>query len=247
MFPSFQVKADDKTRAFLDEYEQMMSRTDADDQLELSAIKSITAILQALTQGLPLPAIASTAMTGANSLPSAPLDALPSKPVNPSGDPYAVPAHLHDLASDELPEESREVVLDQIASFRQQSAEREKAKKAMEEEKERRRIEMMVQNQAAMKAREAAGGARERELAIQKGREREREREQAFIRGGDAQSYNKPIGFVAGRQEKERTDEEEEEARQERRRRDQADSLKEVRLLTPSSERSVDPLFSILD
>jgi RNA-binding protein 25 len=225
MFPSFQVKADDKTRAFLDEYEQMMSRTDADDQLELSAIKSITAILQALTQGLPLP----------------------SKPVNPSGDPYAVPAHLHDLASDELPEESREVVLDQIASFRQQSAEREKAKKAMEEEKERRRIEMMVQNQAAMKAREAAGGARERELAIQKGREREREREQAFIRGGDAQSYNKPIGFVAGRQEKERTDEEEEEARQERRRRDQADSLKEVRLLTPSSERSVDPLFSILD
>ncbi|CED83986.1 U1 snRNP complex, subunit SNU71 and related PWI-motif proteins [Phaffia rhodozyma] len=217
------VKADEKTRKFLDDYESMMIRTDADEELELAAVKSITAILESLNNGTELPSTSSTALnSSANPESSSEKESAP--------DPYAVPAHLRDLQEEEIPEERREVVLDQISAFRQTSASREIEKKRVEEDRERRRIEQMVAAQHQQRVKEQ----REKE---------HREREAARLGksvdemigpdrgafGNGPQGYSKPVGFVAGQDNghPERTDEEEEEARRERKRRDQMDSLKE--------------------
>lgn len=156
-------------------------------------------------------------------------DANPAATVAPV-DPFAIPEHLRDLQATELPEETRDVVLDQIASFRVTSVEREQAKKRQEEENERRRIEAMIYEQNANRTREQQATMRAKEVASEKEREKVRlGRGAAF--GDGPQGWSKPVGFVAasgGSGGIERTDEEEEELRKERRRRDQADTLREV-------------------
>ncbi|KAL7412506.1 hypothetical protein BDY24DRAFT_393154 [Mrakia frigida] len=218
------VKVDDNTRKFLDEYQAQMVRTDTDDQLELSAVKSITAILEALTNGTALPTSTSTALASSNGNPN------PAATAAPAIDPFAVPEHLRDLQAADLPEESRDGVLDQIAMFRVQAVEREQAKKKLEEENERRRIEAMIFEQNATRMREQQAATRAKEMASEK--EREKDRLAGSSSGGafgtGPQGWSKPVGFVpASGSGIERTDEEEEELRKEKRRRDQADSLRE--------------------
>lgn len=115
--------------------------------------------------------------------------------------------------------------------FRVQAVEREQAKKKLEEENERRRIEAMIFEQNATRMREQQAATRAKEMASEK--EREKDRLAGSSSGGafgtGPQGWSKPVGFVpASGSGIERTDEEEEELRKEKRRRDQADSLREV-------------------
>jgi len=115
--------------------------------------------------------------------------------------------------------------------FRVQAVEREQAKKKLEEENERRRIELMISEQNAARMREQQAATRAKDVASEKEREKDRlagsSSSGAF--GNGPQGWSKPVGFVAASGSGvERTDEEEEELRKEKRRRDQADSLREV-------------------
>lgn len=204
-----------------------LSLIQADDQLELAAVKSITAILEALNNGTALPLSTSTALASSSGNQNASVNA-------PPVDPYAVPEHLKDLEGSDLPEDNRDAVLNQIASFRVTSVEREQAKKRLEAENERRRVDAMVLEQSAARMREQQAAQRAKEVASEKEREKDRlagssggGRGGAF--GDGPQGWSKPVGFVAASGSGvQRTDEEEEELRNERRRRDAADSLREV-------------------
>lgn len=101
------VRADEKTRNFLDKYEQERVQTDSDESMEQAARASVESILAQMAD----PANAQTAE------------------VKPS---YDVPSHLKDLPPEELPEEHRGSVLSEIDKFRQASAAREEEKKRME-------------------------------------------------------------------------------------------------------------------
>jgi hypothetical protein len=197
-----------------------MDRTTEDDQLELSAVKSITAILEALNTGRPLPATSTTSLSVLSQDPSA------RPPVSKeAAEAYLVPAHLRDLKDEELPEENREVVLDQIALFRQQAVQRELEKKRNEEEAERRRLAAQAE-QARLRAAGGASSSRQQE---------------SF--SDTPQTYNRPVGFVAASSSSsaglpERTDEEEELIRVERRRRDALDAVRERERRNDARERT---------
>ncbi|PWN92206.1 hypothetical protein FA10DRAFT_259438 [Acaromyces ingoldii] len=101
------VRADEKTRQFLDKYEQERVQTDSDESMEQTARASVESILAQMAD----PANSHMA------------EAKPS---------YDVPSHLKDLPPEELPEEHRGSVLSEIDKFRQASAAREEEKKRME-------------------------------------------------------------------------------------------------------------------
>ncbi|GAA5886101.1 hypothetical protein JCM5296_007089 [Sporobolomyces johnsonii] len=117
------VKADEKTRARLDEYEQ--GRTNAD--LTQQARDDLSAILARIAAG--------------DSLSAAP--AAPS--VDSSSNPSVhVPNHLKDLAPEDLPENQRENTLSSIALFRERAMKKAQEKKELERQIEERRKAMIA-------------------------------------------------------------------------------------------------------
>ncbi|PWN50920.1 hypothetical protein IE53DRAFT_314843 [Violaceomyces palustris] len=172
------VKADEKTKKFLEQYEQTRIKTDDDDKNEDSALKSVSELIEQMSD------------------PNA-VQEDSSKPA------YEVPAHLKDLPPEELPEEHRGSVLSEIEQFRQAAAAREEANKKRDQELERQRAAERARRQGAAAAA-SAGGANGRGY-------------------GDAQSYQKPVGFVPPSQDQRPADDippEEQDELEEKRRRE---------------------------
>lgn len=204
------VKADDKTRAFLDEFEELNIRTDHDDELDESARARIRTIVLAMQD----PNADLNSIIPAAAAPQVSEAAKDNGPM--------VPDHLKDLDAAELPEDQRGEVLDQIASFRVQ---------AQKKEEERKRKDEMLNARS-----ENAGYGRGQQSGNQMrqwGNQRGPEYDGLSPMGDGPQGYRQPVGFVRGqtaqgKQESERTDEENERVRKERRKRDLADEYRNI-------------------
>lgn len=109
------VKADEKTKRFLEQYEQNRLTHADDTRAETYAISTVDNIVRQMQD------------------PNAVVEADPTRPG------YTVPDHLKDLPPEELPEESRGTVLSEIEHFRQAAAARDAESRRKEAELERQR------------------------------------------------------------------------------------------------------------
>ncbi|KAI0642936.1 hypothetical protein C8Q79DRAFT_916169 [Trametes meyenii] len=100
------VKADERTKTFLDAYQGQKMRTDDDDeQLRLARVR-VDALLSDINQ--------KSQEAASNGL----IDK----------EKYVIPPHLHDLQEADLPETQRGLVMTEIAQFRERAAKREREK-----------------------------------------------------------------------------------------------------------------------
>ncbi len=168
-----------------------MMRTEHDDEQDESARRRIDGIIKALHD----PNADLAAILPAFAAP----DANPQK----QEDAYEVPAHLKDLDENELPENQRGHVLDQISMFRDQAAKREMDRKKQEErmelEREQRRY-IPNQNQQIGPGRgppQGLGPSNMRTWGDQRGNQGGQEQQMRPM-GSGPQSYNQPVAFVKG-------------------------------------------------
>lgn len=178
------VKADDKTREFLDEFEQLNIRTDHDDELDEHARQRIQMIVQAMRD----PRADLNSIIPAAAAPEVSAAAKDNGPM--------VPDHLKDLDAEELPEDQRGEVLDQIALFRVQ---------AQRKEDERKRKDEMLN------ARSNAPGGQSRQWGRPNDQPNGYGGQPTRAIGDGPQGYNKPVEFqrgqtAEGRQMGEQTD-----------------------------------------
>lgn len=116
---SLVVKADEKTKAFVEQYkvDRGESRSDFEHNLDSTGQSAINSFIETLRSPQALTLFADSS----------------------NADASAVPAHLRDLPPEDLPEEHRKSVLGEIDKFRQASAAREEEKKRRERVLERER------------------------------------------------------------------------------------------------------------
>ncbi|KAH9932787.1 uncharacterized protein BXZ73DRAFT_46699 [Epithele typhae] len=100
------VKADERTKVFLDAYAAQKMRTDADDE----AMRQAKARVDAMVGDI-----------NAKSQEAASSGLL-------DREKYVIPPHLHDLQEADLPETQRGLVMTEIAQFRERAAKREREK-----------------------------------------------------------------------------------------------------------------------
>ncbi|KAI0365327.1 hypothetical protein BV20DRAFT_1056504 [Pilatotrama ljubarskyi] len=100
------VKADERTKVFLDAYQAQKMRTDADDEQTRQAKARVDALLSDINK--------KSQEAASNGL----IDR----------EKYVVPPHLHDLQEADLPETQRGLVMTEIAQFRERAAKREREK-----------------------------------------------------------------------------------------------------------------------
>ncbi|KAK7448884.1 hypothetical protein VKT23_001385 [Stygiomarasmius scandens] len=100
------VKADEKTRAFLDAYGSQRMRTNTDEEKKDTARKRIDQLVKEIHQK-------SEDATNQGLLDK---------------EKYVIPPHLHDLQEADLPENQRGLVISEIAQFRERAAKREREK-----------------------------------------------------------------------------------------------------------------------
>ncbi|OAX38446.1 hypothetical protein K503DRAFT_160752 [Rhizopogon vinicolor AM-OR11-026] len=100
------IKADEKTRLFLDAYSAQKMKTDADETMMQQAKIKVDELVREINQ---------QSQEAANS-------GLLDK------EKYVIPPHLHDLQEADLPETQRGLVISEIAQFRERAAKREREK-----------------------------------------------------------------------------------------------------------------------
>ena len=109
------VKADERTKRFIETYEQTRVASADDKGSENRALSAVKDIVRQMAD------------------PNAEVESDPSKPG------YVVPDHLKDLPPEELPEDQRATVLGEIEQFRQAAAARDAETRRREAEFERQR------------------------------------------------------------------------------------------------------------
>jgi RNA-binding protein 25 len=147
---------------------------------------------------------------------------------------YVIPPHLHDLQEAELPESQRGLVISEIAQFREKAAIRERDRS--------REIRNQIPNYAPSGPR--GNGAPTREWGRPQA---QNSSDSGRAVGSGPQGYDKPVGFVKGKDEggtdrstsetRGKTDFELEEERKEQRRKDEENSFRDVRVITTLSLR----------
>jgi hypothetical protein len=212
------VKADQKTAAFLQEFEETLGRSavskldvptltcQSDESADAACQKAINNIVNRLNE--------------ANNRS----DDRPSRSGRLSPIQVIVPAHLQDLKEGDLPEDQRVAVLDQIAIFRENAARREREKKVSDEDRER------FKN---MPSSHVGYGYGARAFSKQEPVKAPERASASKPISKDPQGYSDPVSFIRpetaeGKNESERTDEEEEAVRQQRRERERALALRDV-------------------
>ncbi|CAD6919460.1 unnamed protein product [Tilletia controversa] len=159
------VKADEKTKNYMEGWENERILTDQDEINDSEAISRVQSIVNRMND------------------PSA-----RNEGAETSTPSYEISAHLKDLTSEDLPEEHRGSVLNEIEQFRQAAAAREEAarKKEFELEKQRAREREERERRSGPNGSSSSGPSGSR------GHGR-------FGPGADPQSYNRPLGFVSER------------------------------------------------
>ncbi|KAE9403672.1 hypothetical protein BT96DRAFT_990102 [Gymnopus androsaceus JB14] len=100
------VKADEKTRAFLDAYSSQRMVTNADEEINKQTKLKIDQLVERINK------------ESQDAAESGLLDK----------EKYVIPPHLHDLQEADLPETQRGLVISEIAQFRERAAKREREK-----------------------------------------------------------------------------------------------------------------------
>ncbi|KAG9308856.1 hypothetical protein JVU11DRAFT_11486 [Chiua virens] len=100
------IKADEKTKLFLDAYSAQKMKTDADEAMMQQARAKVNEFVEEINR---------TSQDAAN-------NGLLDK------EKYVIPPHLHDLQEADLPETQRGLVISEIAQFRERAAKREREK-----------------------------------------------------------------------------------------------------------------------
>ncbi|KAG6810114.1 hypothetical protein H0H92_013256 [Tricholoma furcatifolium] len=204
------VKADEKTRAFLDAYQSQRMATNTDDAATAQSKAKLDELVAEINK---------MSQDAAN-------NGLIDK------ERYVIPPHLHDLQEADLPETQRGLVISEIAQFRERAAKREREKM--------RDVRESIPNLSAPsgpKVREWGKPQNQQPPPSQAAAPSPQVRkEQGYGKG--AQGYNKPVGFVKAEDGgagdsaqpaagKPKTDEELEEERKEARRRDEEVSFRD--------------------
>ncbi|TIB36818.1 hypothetical protein E3P86_02369 [Wallemia ichthyophaga] len=163
------VKPDEKTRAFLDDYEKTLLKTDVEELEEHRAEEVIAKILDHMSD----PNLYARGPNMNNAVPIA----------------DDTPAHLRDLPPEEIPEAHRQETLNMIEMFRSGTMVNPavKSKQVQRQEKEQRDKERLERDQAE-RERERDQKSNMRKWGSRSG-----------ISGSnvnDPQSFNKPVGFV---------------------------------------------------
>ncbi|KAE8231902.1 hypothetical protein CF326_g3078 [Tilletia indica] len=167
------VKADEKTKKYMEGWENERMATDQDDVNDSEAVSRVQSIVQRMSDP-------NSRNEGADSSIAA----------------YEIPAHLKDLTSEDLPEEHRGSVLNEIEQFRQAAAAREEAARKKELDLERQRARDREQRDRAAAA--GGGGGRGGPNGSSSGPSGSRGNGR-FGSGADPQSYNRPLNFVSER------------------------------------------------
>ncbi|KAF8551136.1 hypothetical protein OG21DRAFT_1418503 [Imleria badia] len=100
------IKADEKTKLFLDAYSAQKMKTDTDEAIMQQAKAKVNQLVDEINR---------TSQDAAN-------NGLLDK------EKYVIPPHLHDLQEADLPETQRGLVISEIAQFRERAAKREREK-----------------------------------------------------------------------------------------------------------------------
>ncbi|KAF8430971.1 hypothetical protein L210DRAFT_3651362 [Boletus edulis BED1] len=100
------IKADEKTKLFLDAYSTQKMKTDTDEAMTQQAKAKVNGLVEEINR---------TSQEAAN-------NGLLDK------EKYVIPPHLHDLQEADLPETQRGLVISEIAQFRERAAKREREK-----------------------------------------------------------------------------------------------------------------------
>lgn len=246
---ALKVNVDAKTKAFLDEFEETVGRTEVcscnnltywnswlivqdDEEADAAARRHISQIVGRIIEAHAPKPETSTRRGGGQS------------PIT-----VIVPAHLQDLREGDLPENQRVAVLDQIAVFRENAARKERAKKALEEEQELAKFNSPVYKKppnAADYGYESRPFAQTKPFQApqQNSQQNQQQQQRGYndrssganhqnSRGADPQGYSKPVDFVKaktaeGKVDSGRTDQEEEELRRMKIARDKEQVLREV-------------------
>ncbi|KAL4403111.1 spliceosomal complex protein [Malassezia pachydermatis] len=116
------VKADEKTSAFLSEFEKTMVRTDADALQDAAARSRVDFVLQAM--------------------------ASPNADTGEEPERFEIPSHLKDLPVHEIPAERRKDVMSEIEKFRLGAVASDAARRRKELELERQRNAMLAAQEA---------------------------------------------------------------------------------------------------
>ncbi|ORY21007.1 hypothetical protein BCR39DRAFT_554400 [Naematelia encephala] len=225
------VKVDEKTREFLDEFEQTLGRSEDDESADAVCRKAISHIVALLTD--PNAIEPDTGVAG------------PAPRI-----PVIVPAHLQDLREGDLPENQRVAVLDQIAVFRENAAKREREKKSIDLDRERFKVQQAASappgSRSAYDTQSYGYGTRafNQQQPNRSSAPSQSPHQNGSQRDGtrDPQSYNKPVNFTpaqnsASKAESDRTDEEEEELRKQRRARELESALRDRERRVENRER----------
>lgn len=210
------VKADEKTRAFLDAYQSQRMVTSADDaQMAQSKAKldELVAHINRMSQ------------EAAN-------NGLIDK------EKYVIPPHLHDLQEADLPETQRGLVISEIAQFRERAAKREREK--MRDVRESIPLAAAPSGPKIREWGKPQGHQQQPTLGAGAPGSSQTRKEQGYGKG--AQGYSKPVGFVKAEEggggtyedrgrhvqvKPTKTDEELEEERKEARRREEEISFRD--------------------
>ncbi|KZT64186.1 hypothetical protein DAEQUDRAFT_769935 [Daedalea quercina L-15889] len=206
------VKADEKTKMFLDAYQAQKMVTPTDEETMRNAKAKVDQLLADINK--------QSQDAASNGL----IDK----------EKYIIPPHLHDLQEADLPETQRGLVMTEIAQFRERAAKREREKMR---ETQQALPNILAAAPSGPKQREwgkpQLPGQPASPSPVGAGRS-----QQGFGKG--AQGYNKPVGFVKAESDRRspspeakvfgtpaKTDEQLEEERKRQRRRDEEESYRD--------------------
>ncbi|GAA5903551.1 Snu71p [Sporobolomyces salmoneus] len=178
------VKADEKTRARLDEYEKTRVLSESTSDLTLQAQQDLSSIVSRIALGDSVPLPGSTSDPSSSSLPAA------GKPESELTEAERLALHLKDLAPEDLPDSQRETTLSSIAAFRERSMKKQTERRELDRQIEERR-QGMLQRKAQQQVRRPSGS-----VSTTMGTPTGPAAQQGVARL-DPQSFNQPIGFVA--------------------------------------------------
>ncbi|KAJ7511603.1 hypothetical protein B0H11DRAFT_2151996 [Mycena galericulata] len=193
------IKADEKTRAFLDAYASTRPLEPASAQAAKAAIDTVVSDVTRL-------AAASTS----------------------EKEKYVVPPHLHDLQEADLPETQRGLVISEIAQFRERAAKREREKMRELQQQTQMPGGGGAPSGPKMRewGRPKESSEAQQQHSSPQQQQQQAPRDQGMGKG--AQGYNKPVDFVREvRKGPTQTDEELEAERKEGRRRDEEVSFRD--------------------
>ncbi|KAI6107139.1 hypothetical protein EDD16DRAFT_630907 [Pisolithus croceorrhizus] len=201
------IKADEKTKLFMDAYSGQKMKTDTDEAKVQEARHKITSLIEDVNR---------TSLDAANR-------GLIDK------ERYVIPPHLHDLQEADLPEGQRGLVISEIAQFRERAAKREREKVREVKESIPHILASTTPTPSGPKMREWGKPQQQQSSTSPSGKGQQPQ-------GKGGQNYSKPVGFVKAEDAGAatgalsaglKTDEELEKERREARRRDEELSFKD--------------------